>query len=67
MVILTNSEDPYKMLHNVVFHQDLHCLLRQYSDNEIIHVTCGTQVIHTMYNILEICAVQGGGGIPGPV
>ena len=26
---LPNSEDPDEMPHNVVFYQDLHCLLRQ--------------------------------------
>ena len=25
MGTLTNSEDPDEMLHNVAFHQDLHC------------------------------------------
>ena len=26
--ILANSEDPNEILHNVAFHQGLHCLLR---------------------------------------
>ena len=29
MRYFANSEDPDEMLHNVVFHQVLHCLLRQ--------------------------------------
>ena len=47
MGILTNSEDPDEMLHNVAFHQGLHCLLRQNqsSEKEIEYflqiITCG--------------------------
>ena len=29
MEAFTYSEDPHEMLHNVPFHQGLHCLLRQ--------------------------------------
>ena len=37
MCTLAISEGPDKMLHNVAFHQGLHCLLRQkwFSENEI--------------------------------
>ena len=31
---LANSEDPDEMLHNAVFHQRLHCLLRQNQSSE---------------------------------
>ena len=31
---MANSEDPGAMLHNVVFHQDLHCLLSQKRSSE---------------------------------
>ena len=34
MGILTNSENPNEMLHNVAFHQGLHCLLRQNRSSE---------------------------------
>ena len=36
MGTFTNSEDPDEMLHNVAFHQGLHCLLRlkRYSDKK---------------------------------
>ena len=33
MRTLANIEDPDKMPHNVVFHQGLHCLLRQNKDS----------------------------------
>ena len=34
MGTLANSEDPDEMPHNVAFHQDLHCLLRQNRSSE---------------------------------
>ena len=34
MGTLTNSEDPDEMPHNTVFHQGLHCLLRQNPSSE---------------------------------
>ena len=39
MVILAIILDPDEMLHNVAFHQDLHCLLsqNQYSEKEILY------------------------------
>ena len=35
MTTLANSEDPYEMLHNKVFHQHMHCLLRHNPSSEI--------------------------------
>ena len=34
MSCLANSEDPDEMPHNVAFHLDLHCLLRQKQSSE---------------------------------
>ena len=38
--VFWKPEDPDQMPHNVVFHQDLHCLLRQNmsSDQELMHI-----------------------------
>ena len=38
MSTYTNSDDPDEMQHNEVFHQGLHCLLRQNDIQEKIYV-----------------------------
>ena len=41
MGTMANSEDPDEMPHNAVFHQGLHCLLRQINLRERITIFFG--------------------------
>ena len=48
-----NSEDTDEMLHNVAFHQSLHCLLRQYQYTKkeiqyVLEIITSDPLIYTM-------------------